>query len=200
MSSVEAKSARTATYPINDLFLNRWSPRALSGEALVDEELLPLFEAARWAPSAYNSQPWRFVIAKRDTPEWKTLFGLLAEFNQAWCKNAAALVVVLSSNNFEYNGKPSPTHSFDTGSAWISLALEASSRGLVAHGMSGFDYDRARTELKVPGDYSVEAMIAIGKKGNVSDLSEDLQKMEAPSDRKPLTDLLFKGGFGAKYN
>lgn len=195
----EITTHRKPTYDIDPQFVNRWSPRALSGEELSDEELLPLFEAARWAPSSYNNQPWRFILAKRNTPQWEKIFNLMGEFNQGWTKNAAVLVVVISHNNFEHNNNPSVTHSFDTGSAWENLALEASRRKLVAHGMQGFDYEKAKTDLGIPDDYTVEAMIAIGKPGKKEDLSPELQEREVPSDRKPLSDLLFKGEFGKKY-
>ncbi len=195
---IDAKTVRTTTAPIGDIFLERWSPRALSGEALSDEEVKALFEAARWAPSSYNNQPWRFVIATKDSPEWGTIFGLLGEFNQSWCKQASLLAVVISSNKFAYNGEPSPTHSYDTGSAWMSLALEASRRGLVAHGMQGFDYARAKTELKIPDDYTVEAMFAVGKHGKKEDLSAELQAKEQPSDRNPISEFVFKGAFGQR--
>ncbi|PJC37489.1 nitroreductase [Candidatus Peregrinibacteria bacterium CG_4_9_14_0_2_um_filter_53_11] len=188
---------RTANYPISSALLNRWSPRALSGETLSDAELMPLFEAARWAPSSYNGQPWRFVYAKRDSAAWDTLFGLMVEFNQSWAKNAAALVVVVSRTTFEHNGELSVTHSFDCGAAWENLALEAEARGLVAHGMQGFDYGKAKSELGVPEDYSVECMIAIGKPGKKEDLPKDLQEREFPSDRKPLEDIIMEGKFRA---
>jgi nitroreductase len=180
-----------ADYPINSLILNRWSPRGMTGEPLSDEELMPLFEAARWAPSAYNEQPWRFIYAKRDTPEWEPLFNLLVDFNKGWCKDAACLVLFISRKTFEKNGKPSPTHEFDTGSAWENLCLEATHQGLVAHGMSGFDYSIARKTLKIPDDYDVLAMCAIGKK------DEEKQKAEKPSTRKPLKELLMNGSFKA---
>ncbi len=91
---------RKANYPILPLILNRWSPRAMTGEEMTDEELMPLFEAARWSPSSYNNQPWRFIYAKRGTPAWKTFLNLMIEFNQSWTKNAAALVVVVSKKTF----------------------------------------------------------------------------------------------------
>jgi nitroreductase len=190
---------RNTEYKINSIFTDRWSPRAMSGEELADEEFLPLFEAARWAPSSYNNQPWRFVIAKRNTPEWEILFSLMGEFNQSWTKNAAVLVVIISSTNFEHNGKPSRTHSFDTGSAWENLALEGAFKGVVVHGMEGFDYDKAKTDLSIPDGYSVEAMVAIGKPGKKEDLPEMLRDKETPSDRKPLKDLIFHGKFGQNY-
>jgi nitroreductase len=190
---------RKTEYNINHIFTDRWSPRAMSGEELSDEEFLPLFEAARWAPSSYNSQPWRFIIAKRNTKEWEILFGLMGEFNQSWTKNAAVLVVVISQSISDHNGSPLKTHSFDAGSAWENLALEGSIRGLVVHGMGGFDYGKARTELGVPEDYVVEAMIAIGKPGKVEDLPESFREREVPSDRKPLKDLIFHGKFGQNF-
>lgn len=186
---------RKVNYAIDPLFPNRWSPRALSGDQVTREELFSLFEAARWAPSSFNGQPWRFLYAMRDTPAWKTLFDLLIDFNQAWAKNAAVLVVVASRKRFEHNEKPNKTHSFDTGAAWENLALQGSHKGLVVHGMSGFDYDKAREVLHVPEDYQVEAMIAIGKPGKKEDLPLDLQEREQPSERKKVEEFVFEGVF-----
>ncbi len=187
---------RNATYPIEKLILERWSPRAMSGESLAHDEFIRLIEAARWAPSSYNSQPWRFIYAHRSTPEWQPIFDLLVPFNQEWCKNAAMLVVILSLKNFEYNNQPSRTHSFCTGSAWENLALQGWAQGLVVHGMEGFDYDKAHTVLHVPDDIAVEAMCAIGKPGKIEMLSPELRAQEEPSDRKPIADLIFEGVWG----
>ncbi len=193
MQESEIERSRKSTYQINPLILNRWSPRSMTGEELDNEEIMSLFEAARWAPSSYNNQPWRFIYAKRNTEHWDRLFNLLAEGNRAWAKNSALLVVVISRKNFEYNEKPARTHQFDTGSAWENLALEAFSRGIVAHGMQGFDYDKARIDLEIPIDFEVMAMIAIGKKGSRDNLSPELQKKEKLSDRKPLKDIVMEG-------
>lgn len=182
---------RQSDYPIEPLIMNRWSPRAMSGESLSDEELMPLFEAARWAPSSYNAQPWRFYFAKRETEAFSALYELLVPFNQSWAEDAAALVIIASHTVFETNGKPSPTHSFDTGAAWQNLALEGSARGLVIHGMQGFDYDGAKTLCKLPDDYVIEAMIAIGKPGETQDLPSEIQAKETPSSRKPLKETVF---------
>ena len=179
--SEEVKQNRKTEYDINPLILSRWSPRAFSEEELSDDELMSLFEAARWAPSSYNNQPWRFIYAKRNTEHWDKLFNLMVEFNQGWTKNAAALVVVISSKNCEQNNKPSVTHQFDSGAAWENLALEATSRGLVVHGMEGFDYEKAKKDLEIPDDFDVMAMIAIGKKGNKEDLPKEMQEKEVPS-------------------
>lgn len=187
--------SRQSIYPIQPFILNRWSPRALSGEAMTDDELMPLFEAARWAPSSFNNQPWRFIYARRETPAWENLFGLLGEFNQGWARKAAALVVVVAKTTFDYNGKHSVTHALDTGAAWENLALEASARGFVAHGIEGFDYAAAKTKLNIPDNHVVLAMIAIGKPGRKEDLSVDLQERETPSDRRPLSEIIMEGEF-----
>lgn len=194
----EITEQRKPEYDINPLILSRWSPRAMTGEAIPHEELLALFEAAKWAPSSYNGQPWRFIYAERtNQAAWERLFNLMGDFNQSWTKNAAVIMVVISRTTFEHNGKPSVTHSFDTGAAWAMLALEANSRGLVAHGMQGFDYDKAKQDLHVPDDYTVEAMIAIGKRAPKDTLPADLQEMEVPSTRKALKDIVMEGEFKA---
>ena len=118
-------NTRKPAHTILDLILNRHSPRAMSGEKFTEHELLQLFEAARWAPSSFNNQPWRFIYAHRETAAWKVLFDLMVPFNQSWAKDAAVLLVVVSSNLFEKTKKPSRTHSFDTGAAWENLALQA---------------------------------------------------------------------------
>jgi len=184
---------RQTTFKINPLILNRWSPRSMTGEELDDDTIMSLFEATRWAPSSYNNQPWRFIHAKRNTLHWDKLFNLLAEPNKVWTKEAVLLVVVISRKNFEHNEKYSITHQFDAGAAWENLALEASSRGLVAHGMAGFDYVKARIDLEIPDNFDVMAMIAIGKKGPKDNLQ--LQEREYPNDRKPLTEIVMEGQF-----
>jgi nitroreductase len=194
----EKTNERKPTFRINPLILNRWSPRSMSGEELDEDTTMSLFEAARWAPSSYNNQPWRFVYAKRNTKYWNKLFDLLAEPNKIWAKNAALLVVVASNKNFEINGKFSITHKYDTGAAWENLALEATSRGLVAHGMQGFDYKKAKEDLEIPDDFDVMAMIAIGKKGSKEDLPPNLQEKEKPSNRKPLNEIAMEGNFKKK--
>ena len=189
---------RKSDYPINSLILNRWSPRSMTGEGMTEEELLPLFEAARWAPSSFNNQPWIFIYAHRDTPEWKPIFDLMVEFNQSWTKNAAVLVLVISKKTFYKNGKPCRTHSYDTGAAWMALALEGFSRGYVVHGMEGFDYDKAQKALQIPDDYQVEAMAAIGKLAPKEKLPPQMQASESPSSRRPVQEIIMKGTFVKK--
>ncbi|MDT7808576.1 MAG: hypothetical protein QOJ70_2389 [Acidobacteriota bacterium] len=192
---IDGSESREAAYPIDELFLDRWSPRAMSGKAIDEEELLTLFEAARWAPSSYNNQPWRILYARRDTEHWQTFFGLLVEGNQSWAKDAAALLLFVSKETFDFNGQTYPTYSFDTGAAWENLALQATLKGLVTHGMQGFDYERARTELNIPEGFRVEAMIAVGRPGDPEKLPEQLREREAPSDRKPLSEITCEGAF-----
>lgn len=196
--SSEIKANRKPSYPIHPLLHNRWSPRSMTGESINDQELFSLFEAARWAPSSYNSQLWQFLYAKRDTPEWDLFFNLMIEFNQSWTKNAAVLGVVISRMKFEHNDKPSHTHSYDTGAAWMSLALEGTARGYVVHGMEGFDYKKARQDLQIPEEYQIEAMFAIGKRAPKAALPQDLQAREIPGPRRPLSEIITQGKFQKK--
>jgi len=188
---------RKAEYPVEKIFLSRWSPRAMSGEPLSDKELMTLFEAARWAPSTYNEQEWQFLYARRDGQYWQTFFDLLVEANQVWCRSAAVLVVVLSHKVFTRNGQPNPVHTFDAGAAFENLALQGTAMGLVVHGMAGFDREKARQTLGVPDDYAVEAMIAIGRPGDPADLPADLRERELPSGRKPISEIAHEGALSA---
>ena len=189
------KTPRQSQYDINPLLLHRWSPRAMSGEEISDTELMRLFEAARWAPSSYNGQPWRFIYAKRNSESWDKLFSLMVDFNKSWAKNAAVLVVVISRKNFEHDGKPSVTHQFDAGAAWENLALQGETQGLVTHGMQGFDYEKTRRDLSIPATFDVLAMIAIGKPAPKEILPTDVQQREQASDRKPLSEIIMEGQF-----
>jgi nitroreductase len=193
------ENPRVADHPIDQMFLDRWSPRAFTGEAMPQATLFTILEAARWAPSSYNSQPWRFLYAVRDNAHWDKFLGLLIEFNQSWAKTGSALIFVVSETTMAVPGKdarvPSHSHSFDAGAAWGSLALQASLLGWHAHGMVGVDFDRVKTELHVPDDCRIEAAIAIGKLGPKTLLPEALQAREFPSPRKPLAEIAFEGGF-----
>jgi len=169
----------------------------MTGEALSDEELFPLFEAARWAPSSFNGQLWRFIVGRRqNADEFSKFLDLLVPGNRVWAQNAAVLIVVTSRTRFEYNNKPSITHAFDAGAAWENLALEASRRELVAHGMEGFDYAQAKVELSIPDDFDVHAMIAIGRRAPAENLPEKYRAMEHPNSRRPLREMVFEGAFG----
>ncbi len=177
---------RKPSYPLAQIFLDRWSPRALADEPLSHDELMPLFEAARWAPSSYNAQPWMFVYAHKGTQLWQDLFNTMVPLNQAWASNAAVLVIVASRKNFEYNNASSKTHSFDAGAAWMSFALQGSINGLAIHAMEGFDYGAAKALVKLDDAFEIECLIAVGKPGNKNDLPQELQEREELTDRKPL--------------
>lgn len=192
---IKGSEKRTPDHSIESLILDRWSPRAMSGESIPDDELLRLFEAARWAPSSFNSQQWRALYARRETEHWNTFFGLLVDANKTWAEQAAVLVVFISRRNFDHNDEPSITHSYDCGAAWQNFALQGFSQGLVVHGMQGFDYDRARRELKIPDDFQVEAMAAIGRPGKKETLPEKLQKAESPNDRRKVSASVCEGPF-----
>jgi nitroreductase len=198
MSADAINDFRHPEHDLNPLILNRWSPRALSGEAISDEELMSLLEAAKWAPSAFNNQPWRFIYVKNGTPAWDKMFSTLAAPNQSWVKKAAVLVLILSRRNFSYNNQANRTASFDAGAAWENLALEARSRNLVAHAMSGFDYEAARVNFQIAEDYNIEAMVALGCLGKKEDLPEKMQAVEFPSDRQPLSEITAEGEFKFK--
>ncbi len=191
---IKGSQKRRADHPVDPIFVDRWSPRAMSGEEITGEELLTLFEAARWAPSSGNNQPWRVLYATRNSCHWPLFFDLLVDSNKVWCANAAALLFFISKTTFE-NGKPCRTHSYDSGAAWMSLALQGSMLGLVVHGMQGFDYERARTVLNIPEEFQVEAMAAVGRPGRSEQLPEPLQARETPNDRRPLTQSVCEGPF-----
>ena len=192
-------NSRDADYPIDSIFLERWSPRAFAPDALPESELLTMLEAARWAPSSYNSQPWRFAYALRGGASWDTFLDLLVPFNRSWAKDASALVVLISNPVMRPPGAekevPSHSHSLDAGTASGYFALQAAKMGWYVHGMVGFDMDRAYAELDVPKGYRVEAIYAVGKRGDPSILPEKLREREVPSPRLPLSALAFEGRF-----
>lgn len=193
-------SQRRPDHPIDPLFLDRWSPRAFDASVIPDADLKTIFEAARWAPSAFNWQPWRFLYAKREDANWARFLDLLVPFNQAWAHSASVLIYILSDRMIETKpGEPKPahTHSYDAGAAWGYLALQATRMGYHAHGMAGVDYDRVRTELKVPERFRVEAAAVIGRIGDPSMLDEKQRAREFPSDRKPIGEIAFAGDFPA---
>jgi nitroreductase len=195
------KNARQSDHEINPLFLERWSPRAYTGDAMPQEDLLSILEAARWAPSASNQQPWRFLYTLKDSQNWPVFLDLLMEGNQRWAKNASALLFVISRTyNVSREGekKPAPTHAFDAGAAWMSVALQAHLLGYHAHGMAGIFKDRIMEELGVPDGYRVEAAIAIGKLAAKESLPDDLAEREVPSNRLPLSEIAFEGRFTGK--
>lgn len=192
-------SRRQSDHPIDPIFLERWSPRAFDGRAMPEADLLSLIEAARWAPSAFNVQPWRFLYALRGDAHWQQYLELLDSFNRSWAQQASALVFLVSDSLMfaedPTKAKPSRCHSFDAGAAWAQLALQATRMGYQAHGMAGIDYDKSRTSLQIPERYRIEIAIAVGRRAEAVNLPEDLREREVPSSRRPLQELAFAGAF-----
>lgn len=192
-------TSRIPDHDIAPLFLNRWSPRSFTGEALDEATLFRLFEAARWAPSANNSQPWRFIYARNGSPSWPVFLDLLNENNRKWAAKASALVVVVSKTTHIKRGETEPTalrnHALDTGAAWAHLALQAELLGWRTHAIGGFDRTKAKAVLAVTEDYKVEVAIAIGKQGLREDLPQELQGREQPTPRRPVRELASEGRF-----
>ncbi|MES5100991.1 nitroreductase family protein [Agrobacterium sp. BA1120] len=192
---------RQSEYPVEPLFLDRWSPRAFDGKSMPKEHLLTILDAAHWAPSASNLQPWRFVYAHKGSADWEKFVGLLMEGNQVWAKNASVLLFIISrsySVSREGEKKPAPTHSFDAGAAWFSLAVQAHMLGYHTHGMAGIFKDKIVETLNVPEGYVVEAAVAIGTMTDRSTLPDNLAEREVPSNRLPLADVAFEGSFTGK--
>lgn len=192
---LKGSDRRIAGFSVDPLFIDRWSSRAMSGEAIGEAELMTLFEAARWAPSCGNFQPWRFLYARRDTDFWTAFFDLLNSGNRGWAERAGALVLVISRTHFDGDGRSCVTHSYDAGAAWQNIALQAWMKGMVAHGIAGFDAERARRVLRVPSAYAIEAMIVLGRRGDPALLPEAQQKREQPNDRRPLLQSVCEGPF-----
>lgn len=188
-------NGRTADHPINPIFLHRWSPRHFTGEPISDADLFTMFEAARWAPSSSNIQPWRFLYAKRDTPDWALFFDPLVEGNRRWVASSSALVAIVSKRTGTQKGADAPrdnySHSFDAGASWAYLALQASLMGWLAHAMAGVDYPRATKDLAIPDDYRLECMVAIGR------YKAPAEGVVPPNNRSPQTSFVRAGTFRA---
>lgn len=188
-------TGRKADYPVAPIFVDRWSPRAFDASVMSDADLMTIFEAARWAPSSFNAQPWRLLYAKREDRDWVRFLDLLVPFNRGWAHSASVLIYILSDSKMEMvPGRlmPSHSHSFDAGAAWACLALQATMLGYHAHGMVGVDFDRARVELKVPERFRFEAAAVVGRVGPIETLDEKLREREVPSGRNPVIDFAFR--------
>ena len=191
-------TGRAADHAIAPVFLDRWSPRAFTGEAMPQDTLLSLFEAARWAPSAANGQPWYFVYGHRGTEAFQTIYDTLDEGNRRWADKASVLIVIISQThrkNAAGEMRPAYTHAFDTGTAWGYLALQAIHAGYHAHGMGGIDREKAQEVLGISDGFRVEAAVAIGKIAAKETLPEDLLKREVPSGRKKVAEFASEGRF-----
>ncbi len=196
--SLDLSPARQPDYPVAAQFLSRWSPRSFSDRTMTEAEVLTLLEAARWAPSASNNQPARFVWGLRGDAGFAAILGALVPFNRDWAGRAAALVVVASKDGtVAADGTVAPNRwaTFDAGASWMSLALQTHDMGLVAHAMGGFDVAALAGAVSLPEGHTLHAVVAIGQQGPVEHLPEGLQAREAPSQRHPLTASAFRGRF-----
>ena len=185
-------------FPVHPLIRDRWSPRAFIDKPIPPEVLRSLFEAARWAPSSYNEQPWAYIVAtKDDKANFDKVLGTLVEFNAAWAKNASALAIAVAKLVFAKNHAPNRNAQYDTGAASALLSVEATAHSLAVHQMAGFDPEKARLALGIPSDWEAIAAIAIGYPGNPDSLSQPLKERElAPRTRKPIREFVMTGSWG----
>jgi nitroreductase len=192
------KNPAPTDFPIHELIANRWSPRAFSEKEVPPADLRSLFEAARWAPSSNNEQPWAFLVATRNDPEnFSNALQPLVEFNANWAKHAYVLGYAVSELHFAKNNSPNRNAQYDTGSAMAMLSTEATSRGLVVHQMAGFDPDTTREVFDIPSGWDAIAAFAIGYPGDTASLPEPYRSREnAPRVRKPIRDFVMSGKWG----
>lgn len=186
-------------HPVLDVIKRRWSPRAFSDRPVEPQKLKRLFEAARWAASSFNEQPWRFIIATRDQPEaFEKVLACLAEGNQAWAKHAPLLGLTLSKKTFSRNGKPNRVHIHDIGLAMGNLSLQAMAMDLFVHQMAGVELEKVVETFAVPDDFEPVAGFAVGYAGDPGQLPESWMREaeQAPRARKDFAEFVFAGQFG----
>jgi nitroreductase len=177
---------------IHPVISHRWSPRAFADKPVTTEDLTKIFDAARWAASSYNEQPWRFVVGRKGDATYQKIFDSLIEFNQGWAKSAPVLVLSTAKKTFSHNGAPNGYGIHDTGAATATLTLQATALGLHSHGMAGFDKDKARAAFNIPEDFEIGAVTALGYLGDPETLPEGLKAQEtSPRTRKPLEEVVF---------
>ena len=187
----ESKKVKTP-HQINEMSLYRWSPRSFDKNPVGKEQAMAIFESARWSASAFNEQPWRFIIGFNGDETFAKIMDALVEFNQSWAKNASALVLNIAKVNFTHNNTPNATAVYDLGQAVGSYCLEAVNQGLVSHQMSGFDIDKANQVFQLGDDYISVSVTAIGHLAKPDDLPEDLFKIELQNRmRKPIEKIVF---------
>lgn len=194
------KHVRT-DHPIHELLQKRWSPRAFSAEPIDVATLRSLFEAARWAPSSYNEQPWAFLVARREqTEDFARLLETLVEFNQDWARSAGGLVLTTARSAFAHNGTPNRHAWHDLGLAVAQLTVQASAAGLYVHQMAGIVPARAKTLLAIPDGWEPVSGLAIGYLGDPATLPEKLQQRElAESTRKPQDEFVFSAQWNRPF-
>ncbi|WP_269618727.1 nitroreductase family protein [Zhongshania sp. BJYM1] len=177
---------------VSALFYERWSPRAFANAEIDDATVARLIDAARWSPSCFNAQPWRFYTANASSnaDRFAAFLNLLLEGNQSWAKDASVLGFIVAKKHFEHNGKPNPSYALDCGAAWMAMTLQARQEGLYTHGMAGIKHTDILEHLGLDAEqHEVVVGFTIGKKGDVSQLDQGLQEKEFPSPRKPLDEV-----------
>ncbi|MGE3316275.1 MAG: nitroreductase family protein [Planctomycetaceae bacterium] len=191
-------SPADSQFPLHELIRDRWSPVAFDDRPISREMLGSLLEAARWAPSSYNEQPWRYIVAVRDdAAEFSKLMSCLAEANAVWAKNASVLILAVASLKFSRNGKPNRHAQHDVGLANENLVLQAAALGLAGHQMAGFDPDKCRALYKIPDNFEPLTMIAVGYHATGAGVDESLRRREeSPRSRRPLSEIHFEGIWG----
>jgi nitroreductase len=188
---IEKLKHAPATPGVIEVILERWSPRAFADKPVSKEDLRKIFEAARWAASSYNEQPWRFFLGRKGDGTYQKIFDSLVEFNQSWARSAPVLILSAAAKNFAHNGAPNNHALHDTGAATGYLSLQATALGLHTHSMAGFDRDKARAAFDIPDSYQIGAVTALGYLGDVDNLPEGLLERElAPRERKPLSEIV----------
>jgi nitroreductase len=187
---------------VHELIRSRWSPRNFSSRNVSDQDLRTIFEAARWAASSFNEQPWRFLVAKKsDAEAFQKFLSLLVPANQAWAKNAPVLIFTAGKRTFSHNGSPNVYGLHDAGQALANLFLQATALGLHAHGMGGFDRDRARAELHIPDDYELGAAVALGYLASADEFPEHERALQLQKrQRKPLREIVFSDSWDQPFN
>lgn len=188
----------TNDFPVHQLIRERWSPRSFAEKAVPKDILRSLFEAARWAPSSNNQQPWAYLVATKDDKEsFEKMLGVLVEFNASWAKNAAVLAIAVAELSFPKNNAPNRNAQYDTGAASALLSVEATAHGLVVHQMAGFDPEKARQAFAIPAGWDAIAALAIGYPGDPDSLPPKLKDRElAPRTRKPISEFVMAGQWG----
>jgi nitroreductase len=193
------KPVPAIAYPVHDLILKRWSPRAFSDKPVPLTVVQSLFEAARWSASCFNEQPWVFVYATHDNAgPFARMVGCLVDKNRVWASQAPVLIMTVAKMTFSRNGKPNPYAWHDVGLAMGNLTVQATAMGLSVHHMAGFDKDKARTEFAIPEGYEPVTMVAVGYTGDPDRLAPELAQMEKiPQSRNELTSFVYNGGWGS---
>ncbi len=187
----------TTQAPIHDVIANRWSPRAYDANKVVSQtQIISLLEAARWAPSCFGDEPWRFIVwdKNQDAVAWERAYDCIVPGNQTWAKDAPVFILICANTLFSHNQKPNRWSGYDTGAAAVSLCLQATSMGLATHQMGGFDGEKARAAFGIPEQVEMMSMLAVGYAADADTLSDELKERElAPRKRRPLAELFYKG-------